>query len=351
MTIPVPVDAIVGHLVRLVRVPSPTGHAGEAIRYLKKRLTPYEGRLKLRHPAKGGLLVTLKGEDHSSHRYLTAHVDTLGAMVKEIKPNGRLRLTRIGGFNWHSVEGNYCTVETRTGRKVTGTILASHTSVHVYEDAGKQERKEENMEVRLDARVKNADEVRELGIEVGDFVSFDPRVEVTEAGFIKGRHMDDKASAAILLELILQVVEQNLTLPHTTHICFSTWEEVGFGANSGIPGPVREYLAVDMGAIGEGQTTDEFCVSICAKDSSGPYHYGLRKKLTELAEAEGLRYRVDIYPRYNSDASAAVRAGHDLIHGLVGPGVDASHAFERTHRDALENTYRLLYRYIQTPSL
>ncbi|GGA49940.1 putative aminopeptidase YhfE [Kroppenstedtia guangzhouensis] len=346
-----PVDAIIDHLVRLVRIPSPTGHTEEAIRFLRGKLSPYEGRISLSQAAKGGLLVTLKGEDHQIHRFLTAHVDTLGAMVKEIKPNGRLQLTNIGGFTWNSVEGNYCTVQTRSRGKVTGTILATHTSVHVYEDARKQERKQENMEVRLDAKVHNAEEVRELGIEVGDFVSFDPRIEVTESGFIKGRHMDDKASAAILLELIIQVVEQRLRLPHTTHVYFSTYEEVGFGANSNIPDRVREYLAVDMGAIGEGQATDEFCVSICAKDSSGPYHYGLRKKLTELAEREGIYHRVDIYPHYGSDASAAVRAGYDLIHGLIGPGVDASHAFERTHRDALENTYRLLYRYIQTTSL
>ena len=346
-----PTNSIVDHLVRLVRIPSPTGAADEAVRFLKEKLSPYASKLKLYEPAKGGLLVTLAGEDQNHHRYLTAHVDTLGAMVKEIKPDGRLQLTHIGGFTWHSVEGNYCTVLTRSGGQVTGTILATHTSVHVYHDARKQERKAENMEVRLDARVEDAEAVRRLGIEVGDFVSFDPRVEVTESGFIKGRHMDDKASAAILLELIIQVVEQDLSLPHTTHFYFSTLEEVGFGANSNIPDRVREYLAVDMGAIGKGQTTDEFCVSICAKDSSGPYHYGLRKKLTELAEAEGLHHRVDIYPYYNSDASAAVRAGHDLIHGLVGPGVDASHAFERTHREALENTYRLLHRYIQTPSM
>ncbi|SMO61237.1 M42 family metallopeptidase [Melghirimyces algeriensis] len=345
------VDAMVDHLIRLVRIPSPTGLADEAVQYLKNQLSPYEGKLKMVEPAKGGLLVTVKGEDTAVHRFLTAHVDTLGGMVKEIKPNGRLRLTNIGGFTWQSVEGNYCTVHSRSGRKTTGTILATHTSVHVYGDAGKQERKEENMEVRLDARVRHEQDVQGLGIAVGDFVTFDPRVQETEAGFIKGRHMDDKASAAILLELIIQIMEQGMKLPHTTHFCFSTLEEVGFGANSNIPERVREYLAVDMGAIGKGQSTDEFCVSICAKDSSGPYHHGLRKKLTELAEKEKLNYQVDIYPRYNSDASAAVRAGYDIIHGLIGPGVDASHAFERTHREALKNTYALLYSYIQTPSL
>ncbi|MFC4076975.1 M42 family metallopeptidase [Salinithrix halophila] len=347
----VPQESIVNTLARLINIPSPTGNAGEAVHYLEERLSPYANHLRLKRTAKGGLIATLPGQDDTCGRLLTAHVDTLGGMVKEIKSNGRLRITNIGGLSWNSVEGVYCSVEASTGNRVTGTVLATHTSVHVYRDAAKQERKEANMEVRLDARVENAEDVRELGIAVGDFVSFDPRLEVTEAGFIKGRHMDDKASAAILVELIQELVKKEITLPVTTHFYFSTYEEVGFGANSSIPEGVREYLAVDMGAIGEGLATDEYCVSICAKDSSGPYHYGLRKKLTKVAEKENLHYQVDIYPFYNSDASAAVRAGHELIHGLVGPGVDASHAFERTHTEALVNTYRLLYQYIQTDSL
>ncbi|SFS65963.1 M42 family metallopeptidase [Marininema halotolerans] len=347
----VPQESIVDSLVRLVNIPSPTGYAEEAIQYLEERLTPYKGQIQMERTAKGGLLATLKGEKNSPARLLTAHVDTLGGMVKEIKGNGRLRLTNIGGFAWTTAEGVYCSVETRKGKRIRGTLLATHTSVHVYDDARDQKRTEENMEVRLDARVKNAEDVRGLGIEVGDFVSFDPRVEVTESGFIKGRHMDDKASAAILLELLIQFVREGKKPLLDTHFYFSNYEEVGFGANSSIPANVREYLAVDMGAIGDVLTTDEYCVSICAKDSSGPYHFGLRNKLIDLAELHDITYHVDIYPHYGSDASAAVRAGYDLIHGLVGPGVDASHANERTHMDALHHTYRLLYHYIQTESL
>ncbi|SDW70846.1 Putative aminopeptidase FrvX [Marininema mesophilum] len=347
----VPLESMVDTLVQLIKIPSPTGHAEEAIQYLEERLEPFKNQIQLERTAKGGLLATLAGEKASPTRLLTAHVDTLGGMVKEVKGNGRLRLTNIGGFAWTTVEGAYCYVETRNGERVTGTVLATHTSVHVYDDARDQKRTEENMEVRLDVRVKNADDVRKLGIEVGDFVSFDPRIEVTESGFVKGRHMDDKASAAILLELLIQLVKEGKRPLLDTHFYFSNYEEVGFGANSSIPAQVREYLAVDMGAIGDVLTTDEFCVSICAKDSSGPYHYGLRKNLINLAEKHDIYYHVDIYPHYGSDASAAVRAGHDLIHGLVGPGVDASHANERTHTDALDNTYRLLYHYIQTESL
>ncbi|OYD08964.1 M42 family metallopeptidase [Paludifilum halophilum] len=347
----IPTEDMIRTLVELVEIPSPTGRAEDAIRYLTDRLAKYKGRITLRHTAKGGVRVTLPGEDTTTARLLTAHVDTLGAMVKEIKPDGRLRITNIGGFSWNSVDGAYCKVKTSRGNHVSGTILATHTSVHVYSDASTQERKEENMEVRLDAKVNSKKDTEKLGIRVGDFVSFDPRVETTEAGFIKGRHMDDKASAAILLELMVHVLTEGVHLPYPTHFYFSNNEEVGFGANSSIPEKVREYLAVDMGAIGEGLETDEYCVSICAKDSSGPYHHGLRQKLVQLAEENGVRYAVDIYPHYGSDASAAVRAGHDLIHGLIGPGVDASHAYERTHREALEHTYRLLVQYIQSPSL
>lgn len=347
----IPINRIVDTLVQLVKIPSPTGRAEMAIDYLKKRLIPFEERIHLYQTAKGSLMVTLPGKDTSTERLLTAHVDTLGGMVKEIKSNGRLRITNIGGITWHSVDGAYCIITTREGQEISGTILATHTSVHVYEDARTQERKEENMEVRVDAKVHNAEDIKKLGIRVGDFVSFDPGVQVTQAGFIKGRHMDDKASAAILLEMILEILNQKTELPYPTHFYFSNNEEVGFGANSNIPKKVREYLAVDMGAIGEGLATDEYCVSICAKDGSGPYHYGLRDKLVRLAEANDIYHQVDIYPYYSSDASAAVRAGYDLIHGLVGPGVDASHAYERTHQEALENTYRLLTRYIQSPSL
>jgi putative aminopeptidase FrvX len=207
------------------------------------------------------------------------------------------------------------------------------------------------MEVRLDARVKTADDVRELGVRVGDIVWFDPQVVETEAGFIKARHLDDKAGVAILLELIEHFVRSGILLPHTTHVLFSNYEEVGYGANSNIPSKVREYVAVDMGAIGRGQATDEFCVSICAKDSTGPYHWELTTKLIRLAEENGIYYQVDIYPHYGSDAGAAVLSGADVMHALIGPGVDASHAYERTHLDALDNTYRLLYHYLLTESL
>ena len=329
---------------QLVGIPSPSGNTGKVIQFVEKYFQDLG--VETKRNRKGGLIATLPGENHDEHRMLTAHVDTLGAMVKEIKPNGRLKLDLIGGFRYNSIEGEYCQIETAAGEIHTGTILMRQTSVHVYKDAGTAERNQDNMEVRIDAKVTNADETRALGIEVGDFVSFDPRVEETANGFIKSRHLDDKASVAILMEVVRQMVEDNVKLPYTTHFLISNNEEIGYGGNSNISPETVEYLAVDMGAMGDGQSTDEYTVSICVKDASGPYHYGLRKHLVALAEENQIKYKVDIYPYYGSDASAAIRSGHDIIHGLIGPGIDSSHAFERTHVDSLEETEKLIKKYL-----
>ncbi|WP_232230127.1 M42 family metallopeptidase [Bacillus sp. J37] len=329
---------------KLVEIPSPSGNTEKVISFVESYLKDFQVKMKRNH--KGGLIVTIPGIIDSQHRMLTAHVDTLGAIVKDIKSDRRLMIDLIGGFNYNSIEGEYCQIETSNGQVYTGTILMHQTSVHVYKEAGKLERNQKNMEVRIDERVHNAQDVRELGIEVGDFISFDPRVEITTSGFIKSRHLDDKASVALLLDLIKKISVESIELPYTTHFLISNNEEIGYGGNSNIPNETIEYLAVDMGAIGDGQATDEYTVSICAKDSSGPYHYGLRKKLVELAKQHNIEYKVDIYPYYGSDASAAIRSGHDLVHGLIGPGIDASHAFERTHTTSLEHTAKLLYCYV-----
>jgi putative aminopeptidase FrvX len=333
-------------LTELVSIPSPSGNTNQVISFVEKYLAGLQVATKRNR--KGGLIATLDGKDSSRHRMLTAHVDTLGAMVKEIKANGRLRIDLIGGFKYNSIEGEYCQIETSSGKKYTGTILMHQTSVHVYKDAGKAERNQENMEIRIDEIVHNAEDIRALGIEVGDFISFDPRVEVTPGGFIKSRHLDDKASVAILLQLIKQLKKDKISLPYTTHFLISNNEEIGYGGNSNITPETVEYLAVDMGAMGDGQSTDEYTVSICVKDASGPYHYGLRKKLVMLAEENNIEYKLDIYPFYGSDASAAIRSGHDIVHGLIGPGIDSSHAFERTHKFSIENTAKLLYHYVQS---
>lgn len=334
---------------KLVSIPSPSGNTDQVITFVENFFK--EINVETKRNRKGGLLVTLPGEDDAKHRMLTAHVDTLGAMVKEIKPNGRLKLDLIGGFRYNAIEGEYCSIETANGKHVSGTILMHQTSVHVYKDAGTAERNQENMEVRLDERVHSEEEVRDLGIEVGDFVSFDPRVVETETGYLKSRHLDDKASVGILMNLVAEVIEEDIKLPHTTHILISNNEEIGYGGNSNISKETVEYLAVDMGAMGDGQATDEYTVSICVKDASGPYHYRLRKHLIALADKNNINYKVDIYPYYGSDASAAIHSGHDIIHGLIGPGIDSSHAYERTHKSALKETAALIKAYVTSEIL
>lgn len=344
MTIKIDSTQILNMIKELVSIPSPSGYTEQIIAHIEKYFTGLG--VSTTRNRKGGLIATIPGSDDSQQRMLTAHVDALGAMVKEIKSNGRLKLTMIGGSRWNHLEGEYCQIFTGNNRTFTGTILMHQTSVHVYDDAGSAKRNQDNIEVRIDEQVHNDEDVRNLGIAVGDFVAFDPRVEITPAGFIKSRHLDDKASVAILMYLIKAITDQQLQLPYTTHFLISNNEEIGYGGNSNIPSEVVEYLAVDMGAIGDGQASDEYTVSICAKDSSGPYNYQLRQKLVGLAEEHEIDYRVDIYPYYGSDASAALRAGHDIIHGLIGPGIDASHAFERTHQDSIINTAQLVYHYL-----
>ncbi|WP_370529721.1 M42 family metallopeptidase [Alkalihalobacillus sp. AL-G] len=337
---------VVNLIKELVSIPSPSGNTDKVITYVDEF---FKGLgLETRRNRKGGLLVTVEGENKDRHRFLTAHVDTLGAMVKEIKPDGRLKLSMIGGFRWNHVEGEYCQIQTAEGKVYSGTILMHQTSVHVYKEAGDAKRDEKNIEVRIDERVSNEEEVRSLGISVGDFVSFDPRVEITESGFVKSRHLDDKASVALLMEVVKTIKNEGTTLPHTTHFLISNNEEIGYGGNSNIPAETEEYLAVDMGAIGDGQATDEYTVSICAKDSSGPYHYELRKHLEQLAIKHEIEFKTDIYPFYGSDASAAIRAGFDVKHALIGPGIDASHAFERTHETSLVHTGQLIYQYLKS---
>lgn len=335
---------VVGLLKRLVETPSPSGYTERVMDVINAEMDAIGATVQKTN--KGALIATVKGKDDSRHRLLTAHVDTLGAMVKEVKSDGRLKLSMIGGFNWNAVEGEYCHIHTAAGKDIRGTILMHQTTVHVYRNAGTAERSVDNIEIRIDEKVKNAKETRALGIEVGDFVSFDARFETTDNGFVKSRHLDDKASTALLIALLRNVIENKIELPNTTHFYISNNEEIGYGGNSNIPEQTVEYIAVDMGAIGDGQTSDEYTVSICAKDSSGPYHYGLTRHLTNLCGTSDIPFKLDIYPYYGSDASAAIRAGFDVKHALFGPGIESSHALERTHKDSLQATAQLLYAYV-----
>ena len=337
----------IDYLKKLTGIPSPTGFTREVADYLVKELERL-GYKPIR-TNKGGVNVIVKGKDDTKHRVVTAHVDTLGAMVRGVKADGRLKMAKIGGYPWNMIEGENCLVHVAsTGKTVSGTILIHQTSTHVYKDAGTAERTEDNMEVRLDAKVRNEKETRNLGIDVGDFISFDPRTTITDTGFIKSRFLDDKVSAAILLDLLRIYKEENLELPNTTHFMFSVFEEVGHGANSNLPKEAVEYLAVDMGAMGDDQQTDEYTVSICVKDASGPYNYEFRNHLVQLAKDNDIQYKLDIYPYYGSDASAAMRAGAEVKHALLGAGIESSHSYERTHIDSVEQTQKLVNAYLRS---
>ena len=335
------------YIKKLISIPSPTGYTNEVMAYLNEEITSlgYEPIVT----NKGGILVVVKGENDEKHRFVTAHVDTLGAIVRAVKADGRLKMDKIGGYPWNMIEGENCTVHIASnGKTVSGTMLVHQTSCHVYRDAGTAERTQDNMEVRLDAKVTNAEQTRALGIEVGDFISFDPRTIVTENGFVKSRFLDDKISAGALLSLLKKYKEQGITLPHTTHFYFSNNEEIGYGGNSNISDKVVEYLAVDMGAMGDEQQTDEYTVSICVKDASGPYHFNFRQHLVALAKENNIEFKLDIYPYYGSDASAAMRAGADVKHALIGAGVESSHSYERSHIDSIEATEKLIDVYLRS---
>ena len=294
---------------------------------------------------KGCGVITIEGRSNEKTVGLSAHVDTLGAMVRSITPDGQLRFTLIGGPIVPTLDGEYCKIRTRDGRHYTGTFLSMSPAVHVYSDSKSRPRDPDNMAVRIDERVTNADEVRALGIEAGDYIFIDPKTEITPSGFLKSRFIDDKGSVVCLMTLLKIIREDGLTPAYRTRFFISAYEEVGHGA-AAIPDDISELVAVDMGCIGDDLSCTEYDVSICAKDSGGPYDYELTSRLVSLAKENGLRYAVDIYPFYGSDVGAARSAGHDIAGGLIGPGVHASHGMERTHAEGLENTIRLALLYL-----
>ncbi len=339
-------EGMLSFLVQLLNTPSPTGFTEKAIKLCEETLETVPG-IAMKRTNKGALVATLPGQSgDGGWRALTAHVDTLGAMVKEIKSNGRLKMSKLGGFAWSSVEGEGVTVFTQDGQTVRGSILINKASSHVYgQEVTKTERNDATMEIRLDACTQNAQETEDLGINVGDFVVFDPRVEVTN-GFVRSRHLDDKACVANMIFAVKAIVDAGMKPKTTTILHVSNYEEVGHGAAAGIPPQVTELISVDMAAVGDGQASDEFHATLCVKDSGGPYHFDLNKKMRHLAEEYEIPYKTDIYPHYGSDGEAFWRAGGDVAVALIGPGVDASHNYERTHMEALEATTKWCLAYL-----
>lgn len=328
-------------LETLITCNSPTGYHKPVMNLLKQELDSL--KVSYEETNKGALLVTLKGNNERG-RIFSAHVDTLGAMVKSIKTKGTLEFTLLGGYMFQTLESENCTLLTREGKEISGTVQTIKPSVHIHgNDARTLERKQENMEIVLDEKVTSKEDVENLGINVGDFVFIDPKLKILENGFIKSRYLDDKASVSILLEAINVLKDQ--PLQKTIHFFFSNYEEVGHGAKAALPDLVDEFIAVDMGAPGEGQNSSEFKTNICAKDSSGPYDFELRSTLEDICNRDSIPYATDIYPFYGSDASAALGAGYDFKAALIGPGVFASHGYERTHMESMKATLDLIVAY------
>lgn len=332
-------DYIGEQLKALTSIPSPTGFTRAVTDYVMKTLE--EMGFAPERLTKGNVLVCLGGEDEPL--VLASHVDTLGAMVRSIKDNGRLRPTTLGGHQWSTADGENCTVHTRDGRAYTGVVLNTEPSSHVADE--KVETLEKNMEILLDENVDTKDDVTSLGIQTGDIIAMDPRTVITKSGYIKSRFLDDKLSASVLLGLARAVAAGEVKLTRKVSLLFTVYEEVGHGG-AFVPADTCEMISVDMGCVGDDLGCTERMVSICAKDSGGPYNYELVSALADTAKRLSLDYAIDVYPHYGSDVEAALRAGYDIRHGLIGPGVYASHNYERSHMDGVLNTYELLRAYV-----
>ena len=328
----------------LLAIDSPSGFTASVARWVKDAFEALGFTAEI--TTKGGVLIDLGGENPEDGLLLEAHGDTLGAMVAQIKGNGRLRLTAVGGMEPNNAEAENVRVYTRSGITYEGTCQLCNASVHVNGDYGSAKRSYDTIEVVLDEEVTSAEDTRKLGVEVGDFVCFDPRTRRTESGYLKSRFLDDKLSVGILLGFAKYLVDNHVTLPRKTWVHVTVYEEVGHGGAASVPAGVTEAISVDMGCVGEGLQCTERQVSICAKDSGGPYSHEVVKKLIAAAKKEQADYAVDIYPHYGSDVEATLSAGHDLRHGLIGAGVYASHGYERSHEDGVLNILKVLKGYL-----
>ena len=329
----------------LLAIDSPTGYTNKAAVWVKEAFESLGFAAAI--TTKGGVLVDLGGEDAQNGLLLAAHTDTLGGMVAEVKGNGRLRLTSLGGMNANNAEAENVRVYTRCGKVIEGTLQLCNASVHVNKDYSSTSRSFDTTEVVLDEEVSSAGDARMLGIEVGDIVCFDPRTHRTESGYLKSRFLDDKLSVGILLGFAKYLADKKIAPKRKTWVHVTVYEEVGHGGSGSVPEGVTEAISVDMGCVGNGLQCTERQVSICAKDSGGPYSYEVIGKLIEAAKATGADYAVDIYPFYGSDVEATLRSGYDIRHGLIGAGVYASHGYERSHIDGVYNAIKVLCGYLE----
>ncbi len=328
----------------LLAIDSPSGYTAAAAEWVKTQFESFG--FKAEYTRKGGVLAYLGGKDENDGLLLEAHTDTLGAMVAEVKSNGRLRVTPLGGMKAENGETENVRVYTRGGKVYEGTLQIKNASVHVNDDYSSTQRTFGTTEVVLDEDVKSASDTRSLGIEVGDIVCFEPRTRVTSSGYIKSRFLDDKLSVGILLAYAKYLRDNGIAPERKVYVHVTVYEEVGHGGSASLPDGVTEAISVDMGCVGDGLNCTEKQVSICVKDSGGPYSYDVVTKLIDAAKKEGADYALDVYPHYSSDVEATLKAGSDIRHGLIGSGVYASHGYERSHIDGVFNTLKVLKGYV-----
>lgn len=337
------VDYILDVTRQILAIDSPTGYTKNAAEFVIKE---YEKLgYKPQMTVKGGVLVDLGGKNKDNGLVLAAHIDTLGAMVCEIKANGNLRVSPLGGMNPNNAEAENCRVITKFDGIYEGTFQLDNASVHVNGDYDDAKRKYDGMEVVLDEKVSSKEDTKKLGIMAGDIVCFDPRTTITKSGYIKSRFLDDKLSVGILLGYAKYLKEEAVELENRLYHYITVYEEVGHGGAASIPEGVKEMISVDMGCVGDGLNCTEHQVSICAKDSRSPYNYDVVTGLISAAKANKIDFAVDVYPYYGSDVDVTLAAGYDIRHGLIGAGVYASHGYERSHRDGVKNTFKLLAAY------
>ncbi|MEG1620366.1 MAG: M42 family metallopeptidase [Oscillospiraceae bacterium] len=338
------VDYITETFKKLTSIDGPSGFADKAADFVVEELTKmgYEPKKTV----KGGVLVSLGGKNEQDGLLLTAHLDTLGGMVRAIKANGRLRISPIGGLEANNVEAENCQIYTRGGKVFTGCLQLDNASTHVNKDYHTIQRSFDTLEVVLDTLSTSKQETLDDGIQVGDFVCVDPKTTITETGFVKSRFIDDKMSVAVIIGLAKFIKENNITPERAVYAHITIYEEVGHGGCASVPDGVTEILGVDMGCVGDELNCSERQVSICVKDSRSPSNYDMITRLIESAKANKVDYALDVYPMYGSDCDAALGAGWDLRHALIGSGVYASHGYERTHIDGIKNTFELLKAFI-----
>jgi peptidase M42 family hydrolase len=346
-SLPIDTDYLQLCLTRLLAIPSPTGFTDNVVREccaeLKALGVPFE------LTRRGAIRAIVGGREPRGARAIICHLDTLGAQVKRVKPNGRLELVPIGTWSARFAEGARCSIMSDAGA-YRGTILPLKASGHTYnEEVDLAPIGWPHVEMRIDALSRTAEETLRLGIDVGDIVSIDPQPEILENGFIVSRHLDDKAGAAVMLAALKSVVETQPDLPVDTYWLFTIAEEVGVGASSILTQNIASMVSIDNGTSAPEQNSAEFGVTIAMADMSGPFDYHLTKKLVELCQQNEIRYQKDIFRYYRSDSASAVEAGHDVRTALITFGVDASHGYERTHMHALRSLAELVTAYLASP--